>query len=100
MSETRDKLQALMDGPHGAARVPPVRGPRVLGRKDPVPAGYAGAPGSGPAGQTCKTCRHLFRNVQAKTYLKCDKNRANWTGGRKSDVLASSPACVHWERVP
>lgn len=66
--------------------------------KDPEPAGYADQPGTGPAGETCKTCRHLFRNRLAKTYLKCRLAAAIWTGGRKTDVLAGSPACRLWDR--
>jgi hypothetical protein len=96
-SPTREMLQALMDGRHGAARVPPARGPRVIGRKDPTPAGYAAPPGGGPEGETCGSCKSLFRNVQAKTYLKCEKTRSTWTGGRKTDVLSRSPACARWE---
>jgi hypothetical protein len=65
-------------------------------RKDPRPSGYARPPGTGPKGETCKTCAHLYRNHLAKTYLKCELNRAAWTGGRKTDVLASAPACEKW----
>ena len=68
-------------------------------RKDPQPRGYAARPGSGPKGETCKTCRHLFRNRLAKTYLKCLMARAKWTGGRASDVLARAPACRMWEAL-
>lgn len=65
---------------------------------DPEPAGYAGLPGTGPAGETCGSCKHLFRNRRAKTYLKCALAQWKWTGGRKSDILARSPACEKWER--
>lgn len=69
---------------------------RSRGRSpEPVPQGYIAPPGTGPNGETCKTCRHLFRNRMAKTYLKCDLT--NWTRGRKTDVLAGSPACSKWE---
>ena len=60
------------------------------------PKGYARDPGSGPPGETCGSCRHLYRNEQAKTYLKCALMRIYWTGGRKTDVLARSPACSEW----
>lgn len=66
-------------------------------RREPVPAGYAAIPGTGPEGETCKTCKHLFRNRMARTYLKCGLMRAYWTGGGKSDVRARSPACKRWE---
>lgn len=69
-------------------------------RREPTPNGYAWAPGTGPAGETCGSCVSLHRNELAKTYLKCERNRAKWTGGRKSDILARSPACKFWERAP
>lgn len=66
--------------------------------RDPKPKGYAALPGTGPQGETCKTCRHLYRRQYAKTYLKCYLMRAHWTGGRGSDIKAGSPACRHWEK--
>jgi hypothetical protein len=66
---------------------------RLAGR----PLGYAALPGTGPEGETCKTCAHLYRNRMAKTYLKCGLMRAVWTGGGATDVLARSPACRRWE---
>ncbi len=67
------------------------------GRKPTQPKGYASLPGTGPAGETCKTCRHLYRNRMAKTYLKCSLMRQYWTGGAGTDVRASAPACRNWE---
>lgn len=98
---TREELQRLIDSPYGASRVagaalkPDGRPGR---RKDPAPAGYAATPGTGPDGETCKSCRHYVRRQFAKTYLKCGLMAHAWTGGRKTDVLAASPACVRWER--
>jgi hypothetical protein len=60
------------------------------------PKGYAAMPGTGPAGETCKSCGHLYRNRLAKTYLKCGLMKAHWTGGAGTDVLARSPACRNW----
>ena len=70
---------------------------RLRGRSTTQPRGYAAPPGSGPTGETCKSCRHLFRNILSKTYLKCDLMRSGWTGGAASDVRAGSPACSRWE---
>lgn len=89
----------MMDAPYGASRAagaPLSLDGKPARRKDPTPAGYAARPGSGPEGETCSTCRHYVRREFAKTYLKCGLNSANWTGGRKSDVLARSPACRLW----
>lgn len=67
-------------------------------RRKPTPKkGYAAPPGTGPDGETCGSCRHLFRNRMAKTYLKCGLMWRFWTGGAGSDVLAKSPACRNWE---
>ncbi len=64
----------------------------------PSPKGlYAARPGTGPEGETCGSCRHLFRNQLARTYLKCSLMRALWTGGGGSDIKARAPACSKWE---
>lgn len=75
----------------------PVETPTKGKRKTAKPWGYFAPPGTGPAGETCSTCRHLYRKRMAKTYLKCDRSQAKWTGGRASDILARSPACSGWE---
>lgn len=69
-------------------------------RKAPVPNGYAAAPGTGPAGETCKTCLHLARVKYANVYMKCGLMKKQWTGGGATDVLARSPACRRWEPKP
>lgn len=69
---------------------------RVKKRREPLPAGHADRPGTGLAGETCGSCKHLYRNRQAKTYLKCALTRACWTGGRKTDVRAKDAACSKW----
>jgi hypothetical protein len=68
-------------------------------RKTPKPQGHAGKPGTGPAGQTCKTCEHLTRLKMGKTYLKCSLTRASWTSGQGSDVRAGDAACWKWEAI-
>jgi hypothetical protein len=59
--------------------------------------GHMAPPGTGPKGETCGSCRHLYRNHMAKTYLKCELNRAKWTGGGGTDVRARDEACSHWK---
>jgi hypothetical protein len=68
-------------------------------RRSPVPRGYVMPPGTGPEGETCGSCKHLYRNQMSKVYLKCNLNRAKWTGGGASDIRAKSPACKKWERA-
>lgn len=60
--------------------------------------GYAAPPGSGPTGETCKSCKNLTRKVLAGTFLKCALMSAHWTGGYGTDVLARSPACRRWDK--
>jgi hypothetical protein len=66
-------------------------------RKGPKPSGHAGKPGSGPKGETCKTCKHLTRLTYSKTYLKCALVRKQWTSGTGSDVRAKDAACWKWD---
>lgn len=53
----------------------------------------------GPGGR-CKTCRHLVRNQQANVYLKCNLDRARWTGGNGTDIRAGWPGCAGWAHAP
>jgi hypothetical protein len=69
-------------------------------RKEPIPRGHYRPKGTGPAGETCGSCKHLYRNQMAKTYLKCGLATAIWTGGRASDVRAKDAACEGWEPKP
>lgn len=73
---------------------------KKVNRREPIPSGHAWTPGTGPVGETCGSCRYLYRNQLAKTYLKCGLNQAAWTGGRKSDVRARDAACKKWEGRP
>lgn len=58
------------------------------------PRGYFYHPGTGPANETCGTCKH---RTGTKRYSKCLLNRARWTCSRGTDILARSPACKYWE---
>lgn len=83
-------LQAMADAP--------LQGPRRK-RKDPVPKGHAWMPGTGPDGETCKTCKHRARILlSSKVVSKCGLNKRRWTGGRGSDIRAGDPACKFWEK--
>lgn len=54
-------------------------------------------PGTGPAGKTCRDCRHYCR-VQHHDYfyLKCGMMESEWTHGKGTDIKASFPACRHF----
>ncbi len=71
---------------------------RLKVRSKTVAKGYYFDPGTGPAGETCGSCKHICRNQMSKTYLKCGLNKHKWTGGPASDIRARSPACRYWER--
>ncbi len=68
-------------------------------RKEPTPSGYAAPPGTGPEGETCKSCKHIERIALARTYIKCGLF-LHPTHGRKTDIKAGSPACKFWEQNP
>lgn len=57
------------------------------------PRGYYFHPGTGPAGETCGSCKHKT----GRRHLKCVLNCALWTHSRRTDILAGSPACKYWE---
>jgi hypothetical protein len=60
--------------------------------------GYAAVPGTGPKGETCKTCKHCFvrKMYSGKGYTKCELIKE--TRGRGTDILQKSPACSRWEK--
>jgi hypothetical protein len=66
-------------------------------RKTPRPKGHIAPPGSGPNGETCKSCEHYTIAHRGNgTFRKCGLNEANWTKGPGSDIRASDPACRLW----
>lgn len=56
-------------------------------------SGYAALPGTGPTGETCKTCGNHRARQFAKVYHKCTLTE---TGGATTDIRVSSPACAKW----
>lgn len=60
-------------------------------RCTPVPSG------TGPAGETCRTCKHLCHTGHDGKYLKCGLCREMWTHGPATDLRARWPACAKWE---
>lgn len=58
--------------------------------------GYADHPGTGPADETCGSCKHISRG---RRWTKCKLTRACWTGGRRTDILVRAAACSKWERA-
>ncbi len=61
------------------------------------PNGYPAMPGTGPEGETCKTCHYkTTKPGMAGRYLKCGLMYRHWTGGAATDIKAGSPACRNW----
>lgn len=60
--------------------------------------GTAAEPGTGPKGETCKTCAHyVVTRPGAGKYRKCGLMREHWTSGPGTDIKAGYPACKFWE---
>lgn len=69
----------------------PGASPRQRSRATPAPVG------SGPEGETCKTCLHYTRaQYHDYVHLKCGLMRAVWTHGPGTDIKAKWPACREW----
>ena len=62
-------------------------------------AGYAATPGTGPTGETCKSCKHYsgHRTRPGTMFRKCGLMESIWTHGPGTDIKAGSPACSKWE---
>ena len=59
---------------------------------------HAAAPGTGPAGETCGTCKFLYRaEYHNKVYKKCEKLRASWTRSYGTDIRCKDSACYFWK---
>lgn len=60
--------------------------------------GHIAPPGTGPEGETCGSCKHkVAKGGVAGHFLKCELNRARWTGGYGTDIRARDAACRLWE---
>ncbi len=70
----------------------PPAAPRVRG-------GYGGIPGTGPKGETCKSCYYRVRNVSGsgRVFQKCGLIR--WTHGAATDIRVKSPSCSKWKKL-
>ena len=92
---TSDLFEKLFD-PNAGALTDAER-KRVVARLKQKKTGHAWKPGTGPEGETCKSCRHYTIRMYAKAYRKCGLMRDQWTGGPGTDIKASDPACKKWE---
>lgn len=68
------------------------------GKRDESARGNAAPIGSGPAGETCKSCIHARSTMFAKRYWKCDLVKA--TRSPKTDIRLKWAACSRFEKKP
>lgn len=74
--------------------------PKAKGKRSYAARGYARRPGSGPDGETCKTCGHcckLHRDGWAG--YKCAVIRHRWSRSPATDVALRSPACEAFQKA-
>jgi hypothetical protein len=56
--------------------------------------GYAARPGSGPVGETCRSCANAVSHETSRRYWKCALIKP--THGPGTDIRLKSPACAYW----
>lgn len=77
----------------GDTVVVPVRGKHYV-----QPRGYADRPGTGPDGETCKSCRHSYKGgTGQRGHPKCKLTQRCHTSSRRTDILMNAAACSKWE---
>lgn len=66
----------------------------------PTTGKYAGAPGSGPVGKTCRSCCHKVYTGHHRrpTHPKCGLTA--YTHGDATTIKTSTPACHRYEEAP
>jgi len=62
----------------------------------PQAKGWAAPPGTGPKGETCRSCKHSYYHEMSKRYWKCDLVEP--TGGLGTDIRLKWAACLYWEK--
>lgn len=81
------RIQAALDAPHGAR-------PHVA--KVKRSEGYAAAPGTGPFGETCRTCRHLC-GVRGNEYASACAIGKKGPYGARLYISPTAAACRLFE---
>ena len=61
--------------------------------------GTPARPGSGPEGETCRTCANLFcwHWRGNRRYYKCKIIQHRWTSSYGTDIRLKYPACRFWK---
>lgn len=71
------------------------KGAQKKRKRDDSLRGNAAPIGSGPKGETCKTCIHAYCSKYAKRYWKCRLVKP--THSPKTDIRLKWAACSRWE---
>ena len=82
------RLLAAANAPHGAGR-------DLVSSLKPK-RGYAAAPGTGPARETCASCRHIT-GVKGNEFASACGAAKRGSFGVAIYIASSSPACRRWE---
>jgi hypothetical protein len=78
---------------------------RALRQASETPRGYVMPSGTGPRGETCKSCRHSAVKQPrggSGNYWGCllfDRD-SGWTHGPRTDIRLRYAACSKWEKKP
>jgi len=61
--------------------------------------GYAGTPGLGPSGETCKSCVFSrWHGRASRRYYKCHHELAYRSFSIATDIKLKTPACQYWSK--
>lgn len=85
--------------PEGPAMHPAERR-RQKRRASEQARGYAAPPGTGPEGESCRSCAHSSLagyRYNHGNYWKCGQVQHLWTHSVRTDIRLKSPACRRWE---
>ena len=93
----RDLFGNEVAAPPDRALTPKERRKLLYGQISTVPKGHAAPPGTGPVGETCRSCKNYTLRKWAGTYRKCLLMKEHWTSGGRTDIRAKDPACKKWE---
>lgn len=74
--------------------------PKAKGKRSYAARGFAARPGTGPAGETCRSCNHSVQVAAGNRVVwKCGLCRAGWSKSPRTDIRINADACELWEKA-